>query len=180
MADYATNIERLASGKINEIFYNSCEAHALIVLKNLIRNAESYVKSLCGNMCSEISNDEEYLNIVENFLRNNPQGKFSILFDSYEEGFLEKPIAKLLSKFSSQVEIRQLKSGRIMYQGSPIHFSVSDDRAFRIETDIEKKMAWGNYNDIGKANVFSSVFDKFFEDKYSDTIILKPIPISCI
>ena len=40
---YESYIENLASSEAEEIFYNSCESHALIVLKNLVKNAKHLI-----------------------------------------------------------------------------------------------------------------------------------------
>jgi len=170
--EYAKNIERLASDKKTEIFYNSCDEHALIVLKNLVKNAERYIKIICGNLCSDVSNDEEYLRIVDNFLSKN-NTTIDILFDNYDNQCFEcLPIFGILKKYPRQVKVRSLISGHINYEESPVHLTVSDDRAFRLETEIDKKMAWGNFNDEPKARVFSDAFDRFFTDKYSTLIPL--------
>ena len=181
MTEYAKKIESLAAnGGTDEIFYNSYDYHALIVLKNLVKNATDYIKSICGNMCSDVSNDPEYIELVKKFLEGDSKRKFKILFDDkYKDDFLQRPIAKIFSKYPKQVEIRRLNNdGYIQYEGKQIHLTVSDDRAFRCETDVENKMAWGNFKSPKQAQGFSAAFDKFYTDSYSSIIdlpTLKPI-----
>ncbi|MDR0682768.1 MAG: hypothetical protein LBG15_13130 [Dysgonamonadaceae bacterium] len=173
MTEYTKKIESLAiNGGTNEIFYNSCESHALIVLINLVKNADTYIKSICGNMCSEVSNNPEYVESVRSFLNGNKTRKFQILFDKYDISFQSRPIAKTLAMFPNQVEIRKLKSGYIKYNDKPVHITVSDDRAFRFETDIEKKMAWGNFNNPKQGKAIAKVFDHFFDNRYSERVPL--------
>ena len=172
MKEYIESIEKLSSEKINQVFYNSCELHALIVLKNIVKNADEYIETVCGNMCSEVNNDVEYLKFVDNYLSGNRERKFKILFDEYNDDFQNKPIAKTLAKYPGQVEIRKLKSQRILYQNKHVHFTVSDNRAFRLETDIKQKMAWGNFNDTEKALGFHTGFNKFFNDSFSDVVAI--------
>jgi len=181
MTEYAKKIESLAAnGGTNEIFYNSCEEHALIVLKNLVKNATTYIKSIVGNLCSDISNDSEYIKLVKEFLEGDPKRKFEILFDDmYNEDFLQKPITKIFSEYPNQVNIRKLNNGHIQYKDKHIHLTVSDDRAFRCETDVINKMAWGNFNNPEQAKGFSAAFDKFYTDSYSSIVRLTCLSSYC-
>lgn len=169
---YKGYIENLAKNQVPEVFLNSNKEHALIVLTALISNANKYVKTVCGDMCSDVSSDQIYLDAVESFLSGDRSRTFEILFDSYNaETFPNTRIAELLKKYKEQVTIKELNReyDHIYYEGKPVHFSVSDDRAFRIETDIHEKMAWGNFNDKEKAEGFKGAFDGFFND--ADTSI---------
>lgn len=174
MNEYIELIEKLAKEQTNEVFYNSGEPHAKVVLNNIIKNSEIFVETVCGDMCSEIADNPEYLEIVENYL-SDPNKTYKILFDNYkEEAFKKKQIYSVLLKHKDQVQVRKLlsKYKHIEYNGIPIHFTVSDNRAFRIETDIDKKMAWGNFCDPDKANELHEGFAKFFTDDFSTNIPL--------
>ena len=170
MDNYASYISDLASGESTEIFYNSSEKHALIVLKNIVKNAKEYVKAICGNLCSEVSNDPEYLAILDEYLSGSPSRKFQILLDDYQQDFKTRPIATVLKRYPNQVVIRSLKHDYIQYKNNHIHLTVSDDKSFRLETNVEKKMAWGCFNDPEKSKVFSAAFDKFFSDTHSTLV----------
>lgn len=171
MNEYIELIEKLAKDQKNEVFYNSGEDHALVVLKNIFRHADRYVDTLCGNLCSEMCEDKEYLELVDNFLSENPSRNLNILFDNYDDKFLQKGIYRILSKYPKQVKVRKLNNIRIKYEGTPIHLTVSDDKSFRLETDIENKKAWGNFNDEEKARIFREGFELFFNDDYSTSVL---------
>jgi hypothetical protein len=172
MNEYIELIEKLAKEHTNEVFYNSGETHAKVVLNNLINNSESYVETVCGNMCSEIADDSEYLAVVEKYLSDPKKKTYKILFDDYNDDFKAKKIYSILGKFGNQVQVRRLlsKYKHIEYNGIPIHFTVSDSSAFRIETDINKKMAWGNFNDKEKASELHQGFERFFTDEFSEEV----------
>lgn len=172
MSEYRKHIEYLAENKLNEIFYNSNEEHALIVLKNIVKHSDKYIKTICGNMCSEVSNNADYLDTVRNYLSHDKNAKFQILFDDFDDDFPNRKIAKLLSDYPNQVEIRKSLFGSLYYEKKPVHITIADDRSFRIETDTIKKMAWCNFNDEKKAKSLSLVFDKFFADEYSQVVKL--------
>lgn len=168
---YAAKIEELAKEKKNELFYNSSEEHAEIVHKALVKNASDYIEILSGNLCSEISNTSEYCRLVEEFLQKESKPSIKILFTNYSKDFLQKPIAGVLKKYPSQVKIKQYE-GQINYKEQPVHFTVSDDRAFRLETDIKKRMAFGNFNSPSQAKSLHTIFNKVFESSLTKPVTL--------
>lgn len=161
MSPYTEYIEHLASNSINEEFFNSSELHAQIVLTSMVRHARTKIRILSGNMCSEISNNPTYLNEVKSFLAER-SGSIDILFCDSQDHFKTTEIYKLLSNFiPEQVRIKTTKT-RLVIGEKPIHFSVADDTAFRLETDIEKRMARGNFNDTVNGKMLSERFDSLF------------------
>jgi hypothetical protein len=163
-AIYQKKIEELASEGKNEVFYNSSEAHATAVLTSMVRHSHNEIKILCGSMCSEVSNDQEYMKELALFLDRN--GKLKIILAKYNEqdNFRQKPIYKLLKPYiDGQVIIKKIDS-TISYKGSPAHFTVADNKAFRLEIDIEKRIAFGNFNDPKSVQSLSDMFNNVFEN----------------
>lgn len=167
---YAEDIFRLAEGKTNEIFYNSSAEHAIIVHQALMKTAENYVCIFSSSMCSEISNNLEYIAYVRAFLEGGKDRTIKILLTDFSLDFWQKPIAKLLAQYPLQVEVKKY-DGNAYYKDKPAHFTVTDDRAFRLETDIDKHMAFGNFNSEGQASALKSVFDKMFVSKLATTVV---------
>lgn len=62
--------------------------------------------------------------------------------------------------------------GQVMYKKNPAHFTVTDDRAFILETDIEKHMAFGNFNSPSQAKDLRGVFEKIFQSNLDKNIHL--------
>ena len=91
------------------------------------------------------------------------------LFDTH---FRDLPIAALLRKYNRQVEIRSREGVDVNFDGKPVHFTMADDKAFRIETDIKAKMAFGNFNNPEQASVLNRVFDRFFNQPETVAITL--------
>ena len=167
---YAEDIFRLAEGKTNEIFYNSSAEHAIIVHQALMKTAEKYVCIFSSSMCSEISNNPEYIAYVRAFLEGGKDRSINILLTDYTDDFWRMPIAKLLAQFPQQVHVKKY-DGNAYYKDKPAHFTVTDDRAFRLETDIDKHMAFGNFNSVGQASALKSVFDKMFVSKLATAVV---------
>lgn len=171
---YAEKIFKLAREKSNEVFYNSSPEHAIIVHQALVQNADSYVYIFSSSMCTEVSNNSEYCEIVKRFLAGSEKRKIKIILTNYDEGFPEKPIAKVLALFPEQVEVKRF-DGKVEYKGSPVHFTVSDDRAFRLETNIEEQMAFGNFRSPKQAGDLKAVFENVFALPSAETVRLPKV-----
>ena len=167
---YAEDIFKLAEGKINEIFYNSSAEHAIIVHQALMKTAERYVCIFSSSMCSEISNNSDYIAYVRSFLEGSKDRTIRILLTDYTDNFWNMPIAKLLAHYPQQVEVKRY-DGNVYYKDTPVHFTVTDDRAFRLETDIKKHMAFGNFKSERQAGALKEVFDKMFISKMASNVV---------
>lgn len=168
---YEEKIFQLAKNQTNEMFYNSSSEHAIIVHQALVRYAEKYVYIFSSSMCSEVSNNPMYVEYIKNFLAGSQDRRIKIILTEYSESFPDRPIAKVLAQYSRQVEIKRY-NGLMMYKEKPAHFTVSDDRAFRLETDIEKQMAFGNFNSPNQANDLKNVFNEVFSSEAAITVQL--------
>lgn len=168
---YAEEIFEAAQKKEDKIFYNSSEDHAIIVHQALAKYAESYIDILSSSMCTEISNNNDYLAYIKEFLEKSASHRINIILLNYNEAFLSSPIAGILKKFPLQATVKRF-GGQVMYNNKPVHFTVTDDRAFRIETDIEKHMAFGNFNSPTQAISLKNKFEKIFQSKLVESVNL--------
>ena len=169
-SEYAANIFRLAENRDDKVFYNSSAEHAMIVHQALAKTANEYIYIFSSSMCSEISNNNEYLDYLKDFL-NDKSHEIRIVFTDFSEAFLKMPIAKLLATYPLQVSIKKYP-GKVLYNGYPAHFTVTDDRAFRLETDIENHMAFGNFNSPSQALALKEVFDRIYQSKLASEVTL--------
>lgn len=168
---YAEEIFKLAEDKKNEIFYNSSAEHAIIVHQALVKTATNYMYIFSSSMCTEISNNSDYCNLVKAFLRENKNRQIKIVLTDYNDGFALMPIAKLLAEFPLQVSIKRYP-GEVYYKDKPVHFTITDDRAFRLETDINNHMAFGNFNSPDQAKAMKAVFEKVYQSKLASSVTL--------
>lgn len=162
-SSYKEDIFRLAKSKENKIFYNSSEKHASIVHQAIMKYAENYVYILCSSLCTDISNNTEYCSLTDEFLSRDCNHQIKIIFTSYEKDFKNKDLFKVFDKYPLQVEMRKF-DGKVTVNNKPIHFTISDDRAYRFETDIEKHMAFGNFNGKTQAMSLKEKFLIIFND----------------
>jgi len=160
---YKKKIQQLAKDKVNEMFFNVDVEHATIVLTELIRNADNYVYIIGKNMDPAVTDNEEYLKVVEGFLQKKDTIMKILLTNYDKEIFNNSKIGKLLEKYKN-VEIKHSENKQITREGDiPVNFTVSDDRAFRFERDVDKCIAFGNFNDEETAPFLAKKFNEFFE-----------------
>lgn len=122
-------------------------------------------------MSSDVSNNPEYCYAIKNFLETDRAHVIKIILTDYTDDFSHTEIAKLLSRYPSQVSVKKY-DGRVLYKGEPAHFTVSDDCAFRLETDIKERMAFGNFNSPVQAIELRNLFDKIFNSSLVKDVCL--------
>lgn len=160
---YKKAIFALAEERKDQLFYNSSELHAEIVHQAIAKTAERYICILSGSLCTEISNNERYCELMNEFLSKDASRKVQIILTDYQESFLLKSLNIVFQKYRKQVDVRRF-NGSVRRNNLPVHFTFADDRMFRLETDIEKHMAFGNFNSpeqvMSLKNVFNDVFQR--------------------
>jgi len=163
--NYEQMIMELAKGKKNERFYNNDTKHAEIVLRELMKNADQYVYIVCSNMLTNVSNNKEYIDAVDNFLATDEGRTIKIIFTDYKDNSFKKTkIFNVFSKHKEQVSIKALRKEKIRRSdGEPINFTVADDRSYRMEIDVKNKIGFGNFNNRNEALVLKDNFERFYE-----------------
>lgn len=168
---YASEIFKLAEGKEDKIFYNSSAEHASIVHQALAKYATDYIYIFSSSMCTDVSNNPEYCNSIKTFLAANKEHSIRIILTDYTSNFQNTNIAKLLANYPLQVSVKKY-DGCVMYKGAPAHFTVSDNRAFRLETDIKERMAFGNFNSPEQAQELKDIFERIFNSELAKDVPL--------
>lgn len=169
LKDYEFYIENLARDNKDEVFFNSSDDHALIVLKQIVRSVKNELKIYCGNLCTQVSNNIDYLNALKEFLDRSGT-KIQVLFADFNEEFYGKPIYRLFNEHREQVTLREVLPDHIITKDDvPVHFTIGDFKMYRLETDIENKKAIGNFNDESSTGVLCQVFNRYFKD-YSQEV----------
>lgn len=166
---YEAEIFDLAKNRTDKLFYNSSAEHASIVHKALAMYAQKEICIFSSSMCSEVSNNEEYCALIKKFLLKSENNKIRIILTDYNDNFCCQQIYQVLKYHPSQVCIKAYNGG-VKYNDKEAHFTVVDDSAFRLETDIEKRMAFGNFNDQTKAVALKEVFDRIFNSENAKTV----------
>jgi hypothetical protein len=171
---YRKFVEDLAKNKTNKEFLNADTSHALIVFGNLFKYAEEeiciFASCLCGDSEDYLANQNEYLQELSSFIERG--GKLSILLNNYvAEKAASSRLMKRIAYYQTESQYKdniQLKETASRFHLSKetdkeIHFTVADEKAYRIELDIEKKIASCNFNNPSTATNIKRVFTTTFE-----------------
>lgn len=150
---YRETVEKLAANATNQRITNSGPEHAEIVLESMLRNAKSVVRLYSGSL-RDVYKRQSLIEAAQGFL-SSPDSNLKILLEKETE---QDGQAFLAALPKGRVAIKIAKK-----KVSPNHFSVADDRAYRIELDDSAVQALVNFNEPDIAVVLSNMFDQAFD-----------------
>lgn len=161
LESYQIFVKDLADKKSELLFNNSGSAHASIVMSNIFRTAENEVLIFSGSLCSDITNNNEYLESLKAFLNRN--GKLKVILETELDHKSE-----LSSIFegcnSSNIEIKNNATSIIKGNNFP-HFAVADSKSCRLEpheSGTHKHSAICCFNNKKIGMHLSTFFDNLF------------------
>ena len=174
---YKDFVTSLASSGENRAFLNSDEDHALDVLVQLFQISQKTVRIFAGSLCQHVGNKSEYVIAVSEFIERG--GELRILLNNFnEEQAKSSNLYKRLAYYKSQGKPVTVKSttSRPYRTEDPekkeVHFTIGDEKAYRIETDIEKRTAECNFNNPELAKTTADFFDMLFDKENTKEINL--------
>ncbi len=171
LKEYREFVESLARGNngegVNRTFLNSDKDKALIVLVELFKSAKETIRIFAANLCHDVGSEREYIEALSDFIEKN--GSLKILLNSYnEEDAKNSNLFKRLAYYQSEGKNVVIKrtSIRPYFVGDEkkkeVHFTVADNKGFRIETDIDNRTARCNFNCPEEAEGVVKFFDEEF------------------
>lgn len=176
-SDYADFVRLLARIGENRTFLNSDEEHALTVLVQLFQTAKEEIRVFAGCLYEHIGDSPEYIIALSEFIERG--GKLYILLNAYDENRAkESNLFKRLSYYKSLGKPVSVKtSGAHPYvtrdgERKEVHFTVADGKAYRIETDTEKRSAVCNFNNPALAEQVTGIFDTLFTREDAEEVDL--------
>lgn len=162
---------------VNRTFLNSDKEKALIVLVELFKSAKKEIRIFAASLCHYVGTETEYIEALSDFIENG--GVVKILLNSYkEEEIRQSDLFRRLAYYQSEGYSVTLKSTNVKpyYAGdetkNEVHFTIADDKGYRIETDIEKRTAKCNFNNPEEARDTVQFFDQVFNDEKASEILL--------
>ena len=175
--DYSDYISSLRKKRINRIFMNSDSEKRKTVYSELLQSANSNLRFLAGNLCDEITNSEDFVEGISDFIENN--GKLEIILNQYDEGQIKASnLYKRLAFYSAQnYDVSVMNTSMtvkisIHDKETPAHFAVADHLAYRLEVDIEKRTAICNMKDETLSRKLVEIFTQISSDPQTKTVDL--------
>ena len=169
MNDFRNMVSRLAKIGENRLFLNSSEEHAIVVLSEIFKVAQSNIRIFAGCLYEHVGNSPEYIQALSDFIERD--GSVKILLNKFtpEEGVKSNLFKRLAyyQEIGKSVEIRLTDAKPYLAKDEEkkeVHFTIADEKAYRIETDIEQRAAACNFDGGMLAKNFATFFDKIFQE----------------
>ena len=169
--EYRKAVEWYARNKEDNMLHNKGNDHALIIFENLFKHSEEHVRIFAKDLANEeVVNRKEYIEAVRTFIEK-PKTKLDILITSFNDEVrnidrdvnLFYVLRKSKAYQEGRIKIKTTKGMIFRIQGQPIHFCTSDGHAYRMERDIEHRVAHCNFGDKNTTKSLEDTFDKAFE-----------------
>ena len=165
MRQYEEYINQLVQQQKDEVFYNSGPDHAAAVMSAIFNSGNRYIKIYAGELDKRVSKQRHYENSLESFLRKDGV-TLKIILQRYNKE--EEPeifdllrYYNLLDPAKIEIKTHNFRVARGLETGE-VHFTVADDRMYRVEDDVINFTAEGNFNDAKRSLELSHLFDQMF------------------
>ena len=174
---YKEFVQMLSDNSDTRVFLNKGEKHALVVLERIFRRSSKTVRIFAGNLCRTVGKEADYIAALSDFIDRG--GRVRILLNDFDENLAkESDLYKRLAYFKhlgKDIIVKTTKA-KPYQEGDPdqkeIHFTVGDEIAYRIETDIKQRSAQCCMNGIDTANMTVEFFDGLFDSEESKEVDL--------
>ncbi len=180
LEEYREFIQMLSETSDSRIFLNKGPEHAKVVLEQIFKQSKESVRIFAGNLTRVVGDDADYIAALSDFVQNEGSSVRILLNDYKEELAKESKLYMRLAYFKSKGKDIVVKSTNAKpYRKSDpeqkeFHFTVGDEKAYRIETDIKERKAEGSMNRTETAAPMAAFFDSLFDSDQSKVIdILK-------
>ncbi len=162
--EYRRAVEFFAETNSSDIFSNRGKEHATIVLANLFKYSKNNISILAQNLTSELTSRAEYRESLLNFI-DKTNGKLKVLItESPDLGSYENSLLEELCRKGIKVKKLEKKNESIQEYIRNINFTVGDGKMFRIETNLEEKIAECCFNNQKIAEKLEKIFDKLYSE----------------
>lgn len=151
--NYQDAIEKLANKRENFTYDNESPDHAAIVLSNILRTTEKEFFSFSGTFNGEVSDQENLLYQLRLYVESGKD--FNLLLERMPVDNERSQALTMLLQYKENhdnVHVEVASPEFIQYiedifDGELLHFSSSDKRAYRLETNTKAYQAVCNFND---------------------------------
>lgn len=169
LPEYRALIHQLAETSSTKVFYNQDAQHAEIVLTEIFEKSKEIIRIFAAQLNDDPPVSDDYIRKLSDFIERG--GKVRIMLNKYEQqNVLKSELFKRLAFYVLKKEDIQVKetSATVYYTNDPdkkeLHFTLGDSCIYRIETDVQERMAEGSFNNEVVAKKFIDMFDKLFTE----------------
>jgi hypothetical protein len=163
--EYKTAVKLLAAKGDSFEFLNSGNEHAGIVMSTIFQNASDYIYVFAGSLKGDVS--QYYLVDLENYL-NRPDSTLKVILQTKPEN-PSPAVLKIWNYIeanpgTSKVEISYLNAceeiKHLFSENEIHHFTIADNKMFRIEEDLNKYTARVSFNNKKRTSELKIIFNE--------------------
>lgn len=166
MKTYIEYISLLSANKVDKDFANSNTEKAKEVLVKIFEQSKEFIRIFAGSLCNnDVSNSPKYILALSDFIERG--GKVEIAINSYnEENIRQSDLFKRLSYYIAEGKHVQIYKTDVKPhltndpEKKEVHFTIGDDIAYRLETDVDNRTAVCNFNSPERAKSLIEFFDE--------------------
>lgn len=180
MEDYRKSVEFCAKKHLDNMLHNEGNEHALIIFENLFKYSQKHVRIVAKDLANnEVVNTKEYVGAMKSFIEK-PGILLDILLTNFnkEVAFIEDDVnlfyllANSKAYKEGRVRIKSLNGKSFKANNKTVHFCTSDGHAYRLERDIERRIAHGNFGDTSFTSTLDNLFDNAFNSDFVNEVKL--------
>lgn len=171
LQEYWEAVKYNAENAIPNVLSNQGNSHALIIFVNIFATARQKVRILAKNLDNVVTHSEEYKSGIIDFLKRSDTMLELFLTDCDLGNIDNNPLFIALRPYSSKIKLYDTKhKGYTFYNDKVVHICTADNRMYRLEYDIQARMARCNFNDP----IFTEKLDSLLDNL--KTTSKNPIP----
>lgn len=164
--NYRDAVEILASTNDTRRFDNKGHQHAAAVLEMMFKY-NNEIRMYSGTLNSDVTDDQNFMQALSLFLKAG-KNLYVFLDNLPNEEERSNALKKVLSysekgnaivKIATDSFVNELRG---VFGGNVYHFSLGDNKAYRVEIDAENYKATCSYNKPEKVEILKQIFDKNF------------------
>ena len=172
ISKYELTVHDFAEQRVNFMFHNEGNEHALIICQNMFGNATREIRIAANKLYNdEVVNTPSYIESMKKFL-DHQDATLKIIVS-------EPPRPKMVNLAKSLYEMLYYsdayREGRVRIKDAdgksfrdpdnmhPVNFCTADGRMYRYEWNIQERCADANFNDIPRVEQLNRNFDRIFD-----------------
>lgn len=170
MKDYEGFVDECFKNNSDKPFDNSSAEHATVLIKKMFEYGKKEINIYTGCLADGIYGNDELVETAKKYL--SAGGKLQIIFqDQLSKSSIEDKKFVQACR-GSNVVFYQLQQQYHNTVGN--HFSTMDGKAFRLETDKDKKLAIASANNEEQCKIFNEIYSNLLNG--ADKIELSASP----
>lgn len=178
--EYRLAVEFFASRHRDFDIKNEGNDCARVVLTNLFLNARHRIRMVAHTLRNEVVDANEYQDSLDSFLARK-DARLQVVIHHLPEIAKEVISSNLYRRLrfnpayeEGRIEIKVAGRDRFFIGDKPVNFCVADGMMYRLENDIDRRIAICNFGNKKRAEELESVFDHGYES-IKETVNLKEL-----